>query len=112
MNSSNVNVSNSNALTPAITVSGNIFMAKGVRWSPKGVCYQPTDNVDPLSDDNLAAITELLNPDTQYGLLNLGINCIRVYQVDPAASHDKVMDLLSKNGIYVLVGTVNSTTAI
>lgn len=112
MNSRNVNVNNSKTLTPAITVSGNIFMAKGVRWSPKGVCYQPTDNVDPLSDDNLAAITELLNPDTKYGLLNLGINCIRVYQVDPAASHDKVMDLLSKNGIYVLVGTVNSTTAI
>lgn len=111
MNSENVSDAQT-LLTPVITVSGNIFMANGVRWSPKGVCYQPTDDVDPLSDDNLAAITELLNPETKYGLLNLGINCIRVYQVDPTASHDKVMDLLSKNGIYVLVGTVNSTTAI
>lgn len=112
MSTNDMKASSNTSLTPAITVSGNIFMCNGARWSPKGVCYQPTDNVDPLSDDNLATITALLNPDTQYGLLNLGINCIRVYQVDPTANHDKVMKLLSDNGIYVLVGAVNSTTAI
>ena len=98
--------------TTAITVNQNIFMQGSQRWSPKGVCYQPQDGVDPLSDDNLATLTHLLDPATRYGLLNLGINCLRVYQVDPTKSHDKVMALLAQHGIYVLVGTVNAGTAI
>jgi hypothetical protein len=96
----------------AITVKQNIFMQGAQRWSPKGLCYQPQDGVDPLSDDNLATLTHLLDPATKYGLLNLGINCLRVYQVDPTKPHDKVMALLAQHGIYVLVGTVNGDTAI
>jgi hypothetical protein len=95
-----------------ITVKQNIFKQGTQRWSPKGLCYQPQDGVDPLCDDNLATLTHLLDPATTYGLLNLGINCLRVYQVDPNKSHDKVMALLAKHGIYVLVGTVNADTAI
>lgn len=96
----------------AITVTQNMFMLNGSRWSPKGLCYQPTDNVDPLSDDNLDIITSLLDPSTTYGLKNLGINCLRVYQVDPTKPHGKVMQLLADNNIYVLVGAVTSTTCI
>jgi hypothetical protein len=100
-----------NSITP-ITVVQNMFMRGGSRWSPKGICYQPVDGSDPLSDDHLDHLTKLLDPATTNGLLNLGINCIRVYQVDPSKNHDKVMDLLASNGIYVLVGAVTSDCCI
>lgn len=96
----------------AITVNQNIFMCGAQRWSPKGLCYQPTDDVDPLSDDNLSTLTSLLDPNTEAGLWKLGVNCLRVYQVDPTKKHGQVMQLLAKHGIYVLVGCVNSATAI
>lgn len=96
----------------AITTSQNIFLAGSQRWSPKGVCFQPIDGVDPISDDNLSTITSLLDPNTESGFWNLGVNCLRVYQVDPTKKHDKVMQLLAQHGIYVLVGCVNSSTAI
>lgn len=96
----------------AITATQNIFMCNGQRWSPKGVCYQPYDEVDPISDDDIDTIAALLDPNTEFGLFQLGINCLRVYQIDPSKKHDQVMQLLAKNGIYVLVGAVNSSTAI
>ena len=94
----------------AITISGRVFMLNGSRWSPKGLCYQPTDNVDPLTDDNLSTIKALL--DSSGNWTKLSINAIRVYQVDPTASHKKVMDFLATKGIYVMVGCVNSTVAL
>lgn len=96
----------------AITTTQNIFMSNGQRWSPKGVCYQPYDGIDPISDDNIDTIAALLDPNTEFGLFQLGINCLRVYQIDPGKKHDQVMQLLANNGIYVLVGAVNATTAI
>lgn len=93
-----------------ITVSGRVFMKGSSRWSPKGLCYQPTNDVDPISDNNLSTITALL--DTNGNWTKLGINAIRVYQVDPTASHDKVMTLLASKGIYVMVGTVNTKVAL
>lgn len=93
----------------AITIKDNFFYKGTEHWSPKGICYQPTDFVDPISDNNLTTIQNLLDPTNEVGWLKLHINAIRVYQVDPTASHDKVMKLLSDNGIYVLVGAVNNT---
>lgn len=42
----------------------------------------------------------------------MGINAVRVYQVDPGLPHDKAMSLLAANQIYVEVGAVTSQTAI
>ncbi|TXT39725.1 MAG: 1 3-beta-glucanosyltransferase [Comamonadaceae bacterium] len=98
--------------TAVITINQNMFFCDQNRWSPKGVCYQPQDGVDPLSDNNFSDIQNLVDPQTPYGFTNLGINCLRVYQVDPTAKHDKVMQLLAASGIYVLVGAVNAATAI
>ncbi|MFC5049167.1 hypothetical protein ACFPK9_00845 [Rubritalea spongiae] len=97
-----------------ITISSNFFMCNGERWSPKGVCYQPTDGVDPISDtqENISVITKLVDPSTDYGFVAMGINAIRVYQVDPSQSHSKVMKLLADAGIYVLVGCVNSSVTV
>ncbi len=70
------------------------------RFIPRGVAYQPEDNTDPISDDKYDTITNKLIP-----MLNdLNVNSIRVYQVDPTLSHDKVMELLADNNIYVFVG--------
>ena len=85
-------------------------MKDNVRWSPKGLCYQPTNDVDPISDNNLATIQALLADDGNW--TKLCINAIRVYQVDPTASHDKVMALLASKGIYVMVGCVNTSVAL
>lgn len=97
------------SVTP-ITVNGNMFFSGADRWSPKGIDYQPQDGVDPISDNNLATIQALLSAD--HGFSALGINCIRVCQVDPDSSHDQVMQALSDAGIYVLVGAVNGETGI
>ncbi|MDY8137312.1 cellulase family glycosylhydrolase [Aquimarina sp. 2201CG5-10] len=96
----------------AITISGRVFMNGASRWSPKGLCYQPTNDVDPISDDNYATIDALLGKNGDW--TKLGINAIRVYQVDPssATSHDKVMSLLASKGIYVMIGCVNSQVAL
>ncbi|MEM9023148.1 MAG: hypothetical protein AAGB22_05375, partial [Bacteroidota bacterium] len=77
--------------------------------SPKGLCYQPTNDVDPISDDNLSTITALVADGGDWNVL--GINAIRVYQVDPDKSHDQVMKLLKDSGIYVMIGCVNSSVA-
>ncbi len=90
-----------------ISIKNNFFYKGEAHWSPKGVCYQPEDEVDPISDNNEAIITELLNPLNPSSFVNLGINAIRVYQVDPTLEHTKVMTMLSNAGIYVLVGGVN-----
>ena len=59
------------SVTP-ITVSSNMFFQGTERWSPKGVCYQPQDGVDPLSNDNFDLITSLLDPRNN-GFATLGI---------------------------------------
>jgi hypothetical protein len=96
----------------SITISNNLFMCGTKQWAPKGVCYQPTDFVDPISDDNLTAIQKLLDPTNAYGFVSMNINAIRVYQVDPTKSHMLVMNALAKAGIYVLVGAVDHTTVL
>lgn len=73
------------------------------RFMAKGVAYQPRENVDPLTDDNLNYIQYTLIP----ALKTMSVNTIRVYQVCPNGEckpHDKVMNLLRENNIYVMVG--------
>jgi len=94
----------------SISISNNLFKCGSTQWAPKGVCYQPTDFVDPISDDNLPAIQALLAPSNAYGFAAMNINAIRVYQVDPTKKHMLVMNALAEAGIYVLVGAVGHTT--
>uniref|UniRef100_UPI003594419B hypothetical protein n=1 Tax=Persicitalea sp. TaxID=3100273 RepID=UPI003594419B len=85
-----------------IQIRNNFFYLDGQRWSPKGICYQPQDGVDPLSDDKLSVIQGLVDGNWK----KLGINAVRVYQVDPSLPHDQVMALLAAHHIYVEVGAV------
>ncbi len=91
-----------------IQIRNNFFYLADQRWSPKGICYQPQDGVDPLSDDKLSVIQGLVDGNWK----KLGINAVRVYQVDPSLPHDQVMSLLAAHHIYVEVGAVNGQTAI
>lgn len=79
------------AAVPAITVKGNYFVngATGDRYQIVGVAYQPggsagynpSSKTDPLSNKanclRDAALMQML-----------GVNAIRVYNVDPQISHD------------------------
>jgi hypothetical protein len=93
---------------PAIEIKGNKMYysnskdanGKYRRFIPRGVAYQPEDNTDPISDDKFETINDKLVP----MLKDLNVNSIRVYQVNASLSHDKVMELLANNNIYVFVG--------
>ncbi|MBD2757146.1 glycoside hydrolase family protein [Spirosoma validum] len=95
-------------MASSIQIRNNFFYLDGQRWSPKGICYQPQDGVDPLSDDQFSTIQALVEGNWK----TLGINAIRVYQVDPTKPHDQVMSLLAANQIYVEIGAVTGDTAI
>lgn len=95
-------------MTNNIQIKNNFFYLNNQRWSPKGICYQPQDGVDPLSDNNLSVIQGLIEGNWK----KLGINAVRVYQVDPSLPHDQVMSLLANHQICVEVGAVTAETAI
>lgn len=85
--------------TTAITISGNAFFRGSDRFYIRGVDYQPggsSSTTDPLS------VSENCDRDVPY-FQQLGINTIRVYQVDNSANHDYCMQLLQKAGIYLVL---------
>ncbi|KAJ2609405.1 1 3-beta-glucanosyltransferase gel4 [Coemansia sp. RSA 1365] len=91
------------ALDPIVIKGSKFFNEKtGEQFFFKGVAYQPrsglsgNDNPDPLADTagckrDVAMFKEL------------GINSIRVYEVDYNKSHDDCMKMLEDAGIYVLL---------
>ncbi|KAJ9055481.1 1 3-beta-glucanosyltransferase gel4 [Entomophthora muscae] len=90
------------ALSPLV-IKGNKFFQKdtGKQFFFKGVCYQPRGNVksgaafnDPLKDSASCKRDVAMFKD-------LGINTIRVYEVDPSANHDDCMKMLEDAGIYL-----------
>ena len=93
----------------SVIISGRTFLRNGQRWSPKGLCYQPVDDLDFISDDRYDEIAALLADGGDWSKFH--INALRVYQVDPTKSHQKVMSLLQSKGIEVMVGCVISTNA-
>ncbi|KAJ2721805.1 1 3-beta-glucanosyltransferase gel4 [Coemansia sp. Benny D115] len=86
-----------------IVIKGSKFFNKrtGEQFFFKGVAYQPRlgftgDNPDPLADTvGCKRDVELFK--------DLGINSIRVYEVDYNKNHDTCMKLLEDAGIYLLL---------
>ncbi|KAH8915231.1 carbohydrate-binding module family 43 protein, partial [Atractiella rhizophila] len=86
-----------------------LFDEDGQRFYIKGLAYQepgtipadqqgfpePTDYVDPLADIT-ACERDIKN------FVKLGINTIRVYNVNPQADHKACMNALEDDGIYVI----------
>ena len=76
------------------------------RFDIVGIDYQPggsagfTGNADPLSDPDSCLRDAAL-------MQMLGINAIRVYNLDPLADHDQCVSIFNSVGIYLLLD-VNS----
>ncbi|KAG2733456.1 hypothetical protein G9P44_002981 [Scheffersomyces stipitis] len=111
-------VTNSDIST--IDIVGNKFFYNdtGEQFFLKGIAYQRSrregEDFDRSKEvpyiDSLANITTCLR-DLPL-LVELGVNVIRVYQIDPNADHDICMNALASKGIYVLADMAESEMSI
>ncbi|GEQ68498.1 hypothetical protein JCM33374_g2166 [Metschnikowia sp. JCM 33374] len=94
-----------------IEIIGNKFFnsSSGNQFFIRGVAYQRTRKPGEIYDAEIETsyVDSLANPsmclkDLEF-LKELGINTVRVYQVDPTKNHDVCMNAFSSHGIYVLV---------
>lgn len=86
------------------SVTGDRFQILGVAYQPGGSSgYDPSSGVDPLSDGNVCLRDAAL-------MQQLGVNAIRVYNVDPDLNHDMCASIFNAVGIYMLID-VNSPLA-
>ncbi|KAG0651470.1 Glucan elongating glucanosyltransferase 2, partial [Hyphodiscus hymeniophilus] len=86
------------------SVTGNRFQIVGVAYQPGGSSgYNPASGVDPLSDGSVCLRDAAL-------MQQLGVNAIRVYNVDPDLNHDMCASIFNAVGIYMLID-VNSPLA-
>lgn len=100
-----VNCASSIEKSPIIEISGNKFFNSSDKsqFFIKGVAYQRPYQPDKTSIgyiDSLALPTLCLK-DLEY-LKELGVNTVRVYQIDPAANHDVCMNAFAARNIYVI----------
>lgn len=93
---------------PTMTVQGSNFVdsSTGKKFQIVGMAYQPggssgyNGNGDPLSDPAACLRDAAL-------MQVLGINAIRVYNLDPKANHDECASIFNAAGMYMLID-VNS----
>lgn len=98
------------AAVPTISVSGNRFINSdsGDEFQVVGMAYQiggsagydPSHGKDPLSNGDVCKRDAAL-------MQVLGINTIRVYNLDPNLNHDECASVFNKAGMYMLID-VNS----
>lgn len=80
---------------------GNQFFIKGIAYQrniKQGIVYDSF--TDSMYIDSLAEPALCLN-DLEY-LKQLGVNTVRVFQIDPTRNHDVCMNAFANCGIYVL----------
>ncbi|KAL3421965.1 glycolipid anchored surface protein [Phlyctema vagabunda] len=83
------------------SVTGNRFQVVGVAYQPGGSSgYNPESGVDPLSDGAVCLRDAAL-------MQRLGVNAIRVYNIDPTINHDECASIFNAVGIYMMLD-VNS----
>ncbi|SMD33162.1 Glucanosyltransferase [Reichenbachiella faecimaris] len=88
-----------------VDATGNRFMVRGIALSTS-MAMNGTN--DLLADTNYDYIKNIILPHLTY----LGVNTVRVYQVDHTLNHNKVMNLLSDSNIYVMVGLVTLSISV
>lgn len=90
---------------PIIEISGNKFFNSSdkCQFFIKGVAYQRPIQADksPIGYIDSLAVPSLCLKDLEY-FKELGVNTVRVYQVDPAANHDVCMNAFAAHNIYVI----------
>jgi len=86
------------------SVTGDRLQLLGVAYQPGGSSgFDPASGVDPLSDGSVCLRDAAL-------MQRLGVNAIRVYNVDPDLNHDMCASIFNAVGIYMLID-VNSPLA-
>jgi len=91
-----------------IAVAGSNFVDSVTkdRFEVVGVAYQPggsagfSNSTDPLADSSACLRDAIL-------MQQLGVNTIRVYNLDPGANHDECAAIFNAAGIYMIID-VNS----
>ncbi|KAF2754567.1 hypothetical protein EJ05DRAFT_145154 [Pseudovirgaria hyperparasitica] len=84
-----------------IASTGSRFMLLGVDYQPGGQAgYKPQEGSDALTDGDVCLRDAIV-------MQNLGVNTIRVYNIDPSLNHDKCASIFNAAGIYILMD-VNS----
>ncbi|KAI9293773.1 1,3-beta-glucanosyltransferase gel4 [Neoconidiobolus thromboides FSU 785] len=93
-------VASSFALDPIIA-KGNKFFNKntGEIFHVKGIAYQPRGSPKGTQEDPLT-FPDRCKRDVEY-FKELGVNVIRVYEVDPAKDHKECMKIFADAGIYL-----------
>ena len=83
------------------TVTNQRFEIIGVDYQPGGSAgFDPTAKADPLTNGTACLRDAVV-------MQNLGLNCIRVYNLDPSVSHDECASIFNAAGIYMVID-VNS----
>ncbi|KAI1496167.1 beta-glucanosyltransferase gel2 [Biscogniauxia marginata] len=84
--------------------TGNAFQIVGMAYQIGGSAgYDPAHGKDPLSNGDICKRDAAL-------MQQLGINTIRVYNLDPNLNHDECASIFNSAGIYMLID-VNSPLA-
>ncbi|KXG45969.1 Glycoside hydrolase, superfamily [Penicillium griseofulvum] len=86
---------------PVISVAGNGLLKSGHRFQIKGVAYigdaSGSERIDVLADSQASQCAIDIPM-----IKALGANTISIYYIDPTQNHDKCMEILQKNEIYVI----------
>jgi 1,3-beta-glucanosyltransferase GAS3 len=81
--------------------TGNKFQIVGVAYQPKGSAgYDPARGKDPLSNGEICKRDAAI-------MQTMGINAIRVYNLNPDINHDECASVFNAAGMYMLLD-VNS----
>ncbi|KAH7039975.1 glycoside hydrolase family 72 protein [Microdochium trichocladiopsis] len=84
--------------------TGKAFQIAGMAYQPGGSSgYDPSHGRDPLSDGKVCMRDAAL-------MQSLGVNTIRVYNLDPNLNHDECASIFNAAGMYMLLD-VNSPLA-
>ncbi|PTB47011.1 uncharacterized protein TrAFT101_003554 [Trichoderma asperellum] len=87
--------------TDFVDADGNKFQLVGVAYQPGGSSgYDPKSGKDPLSDADTCLRDAAL-------LQVMGVNAIRVYNLDPNLNHDECASIFNAAGMYMVLD-VNS----
>jgi len=83
------------------TVTNNRLMIIGVDYQPGGQgAYQPSNSEDALTDGDVCLRDAVL-------MQKLGVNTLRVYNLDPTLDHSQCASIFNAAGIYMILD-VNS----
>lgn len=81
--------------------SGNRFQLVGIDYQPGGSsAYDPSTHKDALSDANVCRRDAAI-------MQSIGVNTLRVYNLDPKVNHDDCASIFNAAGIYMVID-VNS----